>query len=389
MVLLLTDVFLLLTQVFLWLIVGLVTWFLLLKALPKPFLGLLVLFLILVVLAISFVQGPPTDGSIIEILWRIISFPFTPLGLGVILILILLSGRKLTLWARRLILGTLILLLFSSIPFVSYFLAQELESEAVELMQATIPPPPGARRVIVLLGQDSTRAFLRPRVGPPPVNPPRVDRAITPEVFDILSRLPVQLTDRGNSLIYAAQLYREEAARGADPLILISAGGRPGRLRREGERPEDISEARDIQLFLTQTLGIPEGGTLLDPNSFTARRSAEEVQRILVEQQRVNFGNQLMLVGTALNMNRAYLTFRQLFPDATLFPRPTNFYALPPADRLAPVAQGRDLVERQLLVTDFLPTANSFYVSSKAIEEYLNAFYYFLRGWIKPFGRAV
>ena len=57
MVLLLTDVFLLLTQVLLWIVIGLVTWFVLLKALPKAFLGMLVLLLILLLRTITLLRG--------------------------------------------------------------------------------------------------------------------------------------------------------------------------------------------------------------------------------------------------------------------------------------------------------------------------------------------
>lgn len=405
MVLLLTDVFLLLTQILIWLVVGLVTWFLLLRTLPRAFLGLLVLLLLLAVIALSFIQGPPADAGILQVLWRIISFPFTPLGLGLILLIILLSGRKLGDLARKLMIGALILLALGSIPFVSYFLAQELEFEAIELIQAQPALPAGARRVIVLLGQNTTRPFLRPRQGtvptfpepaacPPGCNPatqggpPKIDRPISAEAYDVLSRLPVQLTERGDNIIYAAQLYREETARGTNPLIFVSAGPRLGRQRKEGETKEDVSEARDIQIFLTQMMNVPEGSILLDHDGVSMRRSAENARRILVDEQRINYGNQITVVGTGLNMNRAFLTFRQVFDEATIFARPTDFYALPEGQRFARVAQGRDVVERQLEVVDFIPTIDAFYISSQAIEEYLNALYYFLRGWIKPFERT-
>jgi uncharacterized SAM-binding protein YcdF (DUF218 family) len=405
MVLLLTDVFLLLTQIFLWLLVGLATWFVLLRALPKPFLSLLVLLLILVVLALAFVQGPPAGGDTfggdtLESLWRVIAFPLTPFGLGFILLLLLLTGAKLKDFAKKLILLTLILLALSSVPIVSYFLVQELEFEAIELVQATPALPAGARRVIVLVGQDATRAFLRPRQeavpveptqpdcpqGCAPTTPPRrIDRPISAETYDVLSRLPIQLTEQGDNIIYAAQLYREETARGSNPLILVSAGSRISRLRRDGERPEDVSEAADIRTFLIDTMNVPAASILLDTNGFSVRRSAENARRILIDEQRLNFGNQIFLVDSAINMNRAYLTFLQEFNDATIVARPTDFYTLPQADRLGRVAQGRDVVQRQLLVSDFLPSVDAFYASSRALEEYLNAFYYFLRGWIRPF----
>ncbi|HEY9618703.1 MAG TPA: YdcF family protein [Microcoleaceae cyanobacterium] len=399
MVLLLADVFLLLTQVLLWIVVGLVTWFVLLKALPRAFLSMLVLLLILAVLVISFVGGAPADGGILETLWKIISFPLTPLGLGIVLIWVLLSGTKLTKVARNIMLVALLLLALASFPAVAYFLAQELEMEAVELIRATPPLESGAQRVIVLLGQGTTRTQLRPRRGEPPAEPkpascppectptsppPRIERPILEEQYQVLSNLPIQLTAQGNRLIYAARLYQEEGNRGTNPVIMVSAGTRNNRVWKEGEKKEDVSEARDIQTFLTQTMGVPERDMILNHDDGSVRRSAEQIQQIL-NGQRINYGNQLILVTSAINMHRSYLTFQRLFEDTLIIARPTDFYSLPPANRLAKVAQGADVVENRLLVSDFVPNVEAFYISSRAIEEYLTALYYFLRGWISMF----
>ncbi len=386
MVLLLTDVFLLLTQVLLWLLIGLVAWFVLLKALPRAFLGGLVLLLIVVVLALTFFQGPPNGaGTVLEILWRIISFPFTPLGLGLVLLTVLLTRKKLTEWMRRTILIVLTLVALGSLPVVAYYLAQELEMEAIELVR---PLPalnvPGARRVIVLMGQGTTRPFLRPPQDTRPTSPPKVERAISPETFQILSQQPIQLTEQGDRIFYAARLYQEELARGSNPVIIVSASDRSDRQRKEGERREDASESRDIQTFLTQTLGVRVADIRLGLDGNSIQNSALEVKRIL-SQQGINAANQLVLVTTGMNMHRAALTFGSVFDEAFVYARPTDFRTIPPASNLSQLVRGRDLVERQLQVTDFLPDARAFSLTSEAFEEYINAFYYFLRGWIKPF----
>lgn len=389
MVLLLTDVFLLLTQVLLWIVVGLVGWYVILKGLPRPFLSLLVLLLILAILALAFVQGPPSEGGVLEALWRVISFPLTPFGLGLILLLMLLSPRvKLGKWASRWVSLALILLALSSVPIVANYLAQELEYEAIEQVQATQPLPAGARRVIVLLGNGTTRLFVRPRQGTPPTAPPgQTDRPIAPASYDIISQQPVQVTEKADLLMYTAQLYQQEAAAGTNPLIVVSAGPRYERIRQTGEQDNDASEARDIQTFFSRTLNIPETSILLDSNGTNAHRSAENVRRLLTDQQ-INFGNQLLLVDSAISMNRSVLTFRQVFSDSTVYARPSDFYALPPQQSLARIVQGRDLIQRNVLVTDFIPTVDSFGISSRAIEEYLTSLYYFLRGWIRPFQPA-
>lgn len=384
MVLLLTDVFLLLTQVLLWLVIGLITWFVLLKALPRAFLGLLVLLLILVILALAFVGGAPRDGGVLEILWRIISFPLTPLGLALIFLALLLSGAKLAKWVRRVILVGLILLALGSVPFIAYFMAQELEMEAIELVRATPALPAGARRVIVLMGQGTTRLQLQPRVGAVPTNPPDIERPILEDTFQILSQLPIQITEKGDRIIYAAQLYREEIARGTSPLVVVSAGRRFDRLRREGDSNDDVSEAIAVRQMLTRTFNVPEGDILLEGENGNVRNSAVRV-RDLLNQRGINYGNQVVLVTSAIPMNRAALTFQRAFsPSTNIVVRPTDFRTLPQPGRLQRVLQGRDLIERQFLVIDFLPSAEAFCLASEAIEEYITSMYYFLRGWISP-----
>jgi uncharacterized SAM-binding protein YcdF (DUF218 family) len=582
MVLLLTDVFLLLTQVLLWMVVGLVAWFVLLRALPRAFLSLLVLLLILAILALSFVSGPPIDGGVLEILWRIISFPFTPLGLALVLLAILLSGTKLTDVTRRVILIGLVILALSSFPFVAYYLVQELELEAVEIICPTPSLPSGARRVIVLLGQGTTRSYLRPTITrnnalvpsdgetlseeafevlaqlplletveqisdrassenystftaflssqetssdavdssidgdlplaasqpvnlekefllaqqtpqtpqtpqtqqPPgtgsseqrraqdyeqraqelermseemknraeqgqgrleqlnerakegqdrieqmkkraeelqkraeelrrraeerqqripqgqtspspsrqstapspaasPSSPPkkRPKHVIRREAYNVLTSQPIQLTERGNRLIYAAQLYQQES--GNNPLILVSASTRLDRRQKDGEKREEISESADIQRFLTTTMNVPASGILLEHNSRSVRRSAENVKKLLADQN-INFGNQLTVVTTAMNMHRTALTFQRVFEDTNteIVVRPTDFHTIPPPDSIGDLATGNNLVERQIQASDFLPNADALYLSTQAIDEYISSFYYFLRGWM-------
>lgn len=401
MVLLLTDIFLLLTQVFLWLIVGLVIWFFLQKILSKQFLGILVLLLFLFVILMAFYQGGINQpGSVLEILWRVISYPLTPFGLGFILLVLLLTGFfKVGKWAARIIRGVLILLLLGSIPFIAYLLAQELEMEGIEFINPLPSLDAGARQVIVLLGRDTTRFQLRPRreavpsapsatptYCPPPCKPPdpppRVDRPLTETQYQVLSQLPVQMTVHGNRIVYAAKLYQESTGR--NPLIIISAGRRLDRKKQDGETWEEISEAQDIQTMLNQTFGVPNEAMIQDREEFGIRSSAENAQRLLRDQG-INYGRQLILIGSALNMNRAALTFEEVFDRDCIVARPTDFLTVPKADRLRSILQGRDVVERELQVTDILPSAEAFYVSSQAYQEYLTSFYYFLRRWIRPF----
>ncbi|BAU10070.1 hypothetical protein LEP3755_05500 [Leptolyngbya sp. NIES-3755] len=398
MVLLVTDVFVLLTQVLLWVVVGLFAWYVLLRLLPRPFLGGLVLLLLLGVAAFTFYTGSPDQG-IVGNIFRVIAIPFSPLGIILILLLIafseLLRGGKLSRTGLVVLRVAIPALLILSIPAVSYFLAQRAEAEAIEIARPVGAEtlPAGARRVIVTLAQDTTRLQLRPRTGPAPAAPAPMTpqlipppAPIPPQSFTLLTDQPVQLTESGDILTYTRQVYEEERARGTAPLIIVSAGDRPERLRRAGESINDVSEAADARRFL-QDMGVPEGDIIGDSNSPTIQQSAVNVRQEL-QRRGINFGNQLVLIDSAIQMNRAALTFRREFTNnnvpVTIIPRPTNFFTLPPREALRGRAQGRDLVERNVQIADLIPSIDALSLSSKVINEYLTSIYYFLRGWIRP-----
>jgi hypothetical protein len=398
MVLLVTDVFLLLTQVLLWILVGLAARFILFKALPKAFLGSLVLALLVIVSALTFFRGRPEPGLLGDI-WQIIAVLFNPLGLILVFLLIVwrdVENKGVTTTSKWLLRISVVSLLVLSLPLVSNFLVQRSEFEAIQIAQPTTPIlPAGARRVIVLMGQDTTRLQLRPRALPPPsATAQRGDQnslfqspePIREGTFDLLAN-QVQLTDKGSRILYAAQLFNEERSRGSNPLIVVTAGQRPGRPRKEGETEATASEAADITRLLITRLGVPGQEILTDSSSSTVRSSAEDVRKILGQNQ-VNFGGQLMIVTSALEMSRTSLTFQNDFSTAgqpiAVIPRPTDFATIPPKESLQARAQGRDLVERSLRVTDFLPSAEAFQISSQVLSESLTSLYYFLRGWLRP-----
>lgn len=398
MVLLVTDVFVLLTQVLLWVVVGLFAWYVLLRLLPRPFLGGLVLLLLLGVAAFTFYRGAPEQGLVGDI-FRIIAIPFSPLGIILILLLIafseLLRGGKLSRTGLIVLRVAIPALLILSIPAVSYFLAQRAEAEAIEIARPVGAEtlPAGARRVIVTLAQDTTRLQLRPRTQAPPAAPAPIPPQLIPPPspipagsFTLLADQPVQLTENGDILTYTQQVYNEERARGTAPLVIVSAGDRPERLRRAGESVNEVSEAADARRFL-QDLGIPPGDIIGDSNSPTIQQSAVNVRQEL-QRRGINFGNQLVLIDSAIQMNRAALTFNREFNSnnipLTVIARPTNFFTLPPREALRGQAQGRDVVERNFQLADLLPSIDALSLSSKVINEYLASIYYFLRGWIRP-----
>lgn len=393
MVLLVTDVFLLLTQVLLWILVGLAARFVLLKALPKAFLGSLVLVLLVVVAALTFFSGSPAPGLLGDV-WQIISVVLNPFGLLIVLLCIVWrdveNGGKTNKILLRI--GVASLLIFS-LPFVANFMAQRTEMEAVQIMRTDTPAlPAGSQRVIVLLGQNTTRLKLSPRVEAPPAEK-KADRngflppaePISQGRFDLLANLPIQLTERGDRIIGAAQAFRSES--GNNPLLIVSAGKRPERMEKRDEKKEDISEAADISKFLQSQLGIPGGAILTDNDSRSVIESATNVRKLL-EARNIRYGNQIMVVTSAIEASRTALTFaKELAPDGqgiTVISRPTNFYTIPPKGTLESRTQGKDLIERNFMVADLMPSVDSLQLSTKVLNEALTSLYYFLRGWIRP-----
>ncbi|NDJ17710.1 YdcF family protein [Myxacorys almedinensis] len=393
MVLLVTDVFVLLTQVLLWVVVGIFAWYVLLRLLPRVFLGGLVLLLLLGVAVFTFFRGSPDTGLIGDI-WRIISVPFTPLGLLLILLLIaladLIRGRVLSGTGIILLRVAIPILLILSLPAVSYFLAQRAEAEAIQDIRLVPEAELGAaQRVIIVLAQDTTRLQLRPRqldapapTGATPESPPFIPPPdpISETSYLLISNQPIQLTERGNRLIYAAQLAQQQGG-----LVVVSAGSRPGRDRREGESPESVSEAQDAATFL-RSRGVTN--LLEDPRSETVHDSAVNVRELLARNN-IDYNGQVTLVTSAIEMPRAVSTFRQEFAAQqegtfSVLPRPTDFYTVPSREALRNRVQGRDLIERNFRLADILPNVDALSLSSKVINEYITSIYYFLRGWIRP-----
>ena len=391
MVLLVTDVFLLLTQVLLWVLVGLAARFVLFKALPKVFLGGLVLALLAGVTALTFFKGAPEAGLLGDI-WQILSVILNPFGLVIILLCVVWrdveSGGKFNKVVLRI--GVASLLIFS-LPIVSNFLAQRTEMEAVQIMQEA-PPLNGAQRVIVLMGQNTTRLKLRPRTEAAPAEK-KVDRngilpppePISEGKFSMLTNLPLQLTEQGDRILEAARIFNSE--RGNNPVLIISAGRRTDRMEKKDEKKENISEAADISRLLQSQFGIPGTAIIQDNDSRTVIEAAQNVRKIL-ETRNIRYGNQIMVVTSAIEASRTALTFaREIAPDGqgvTIISRPTDFYTVPPAASLANRAKNADLIERNFMVSDLMPNVDSLQLSTKVISEAMTSLYYFLRGWIRP-----
>lgn len=341
--------FLLLTRVLVWLLVALIVYYVLLQWIPKQYLTFIGGLLILAITVMAFLNP---NEPIVSAGWSILSFPLKPVGMSIVLLSLGLGKLKkgsITNVGKNQIWAAFIILLLSSIPVLAYGLAQQAELEGLQLeqrrqqiCQGVCPADvaPAAQRTagaIVVLGQGTTQAYLP-------------------------YRTQIQLTETGDRILYAAQLYRDQVSLGNNPIVIVSAGPR---LEITGNR----SEATDIASLLSN-MGVPQDRIVIEPRGLDVRTSAVAVAEVL--QRRGIVPRRVILVSSGLNIRRANLSFANL--GVQVIPRPTDFYTF----------QAGAVPSRRLQVTDFIPSVEALTVTTRVVDEYLSSIYYFLRGWLTP-----
>jgi hypothetical protein len=117
--------FLLLSRVLLWLLIGTVAYSLFQRFYPSgTFVGRLVLVLVLIVIALSFIN--PNEPAVAS-LWRVVSFPLKPLGASVLLMIFAaqkIKGGAIEKPGGYLLGWSLTILLLASTPAIAYFLVR-------------------------------------------------------------------------------------------------------------------------------------------------------------------------------------------------------------------------------------------------------------------------
>jgi uncharacterized SAM-binding protein YcdF (DUF218 family) len=251
---------------------------------------------------------------------------FYPLGLASISLVVALV----TLWKRPrtaaiAIALALTLLLVPSNAWVSHILVRSLEWQNLPLA-----PVPHAEAIVVLGG--ATKSAFPPR--------PSVD-----------------LSEHGERVIYAAQLYRQKKA----PMIILSGG----RIDWYGK---GTPESADMALVLT-SIGIPAEALVQEPNSLNTYENAVNVRKIL----ELRGIHQILLVTSAMHMPRALKIFQHQGID--VIPAPADFL----------VSQGEmeELTgSPKALLLNLLPDTENLRQFTDALREYLGIFVYSLRGWL-------
>ncbi|MBD0387189.1 MAG: hypothetical protein ICV54_11880 [Nostoc sp. C3-bin3] len=149
--------FLLLSRVLLWLLIGTIVYSLFQRFYPSgSFVGRLILVVILVIVALSFLN--PNEPAVAS-LWRMLSFPLRPLGASVLMMIFAaqrIKGGGIDKPGGYLIGWALTILLLASTPAVAYFLYRAPLAMTGETYVATVTPS----ETLVALGQQTTTANI-------------------------------------------------------------------------------------------------------------------------------------------------------------------------------------------------------------------------------------
>lgn len=349
----------LVTRVILLAIVLYVFWVWVLQRVPKVYLTWLGGIFIVLFVLIAFLE--PTNDAVSAVA-DVLFFPFTPLGLSLILIASALRGGVKSISNGGQILAALIILTVASLPIVAYTLTEQAQVAAsAQLPQERLTQPVAA---IVVLGDGTNPTDPIYRAGGP-INQLGGDFG----------------TGFYTRLDYAAQLYQLQSERGNQPFVVVSPGVQ---IEADGTVIEE-----NIRAILTGK-GVPNELIIVDTKSKDIRSSALAVSELLAaqglkvellinEEERVPVIDRrsnefsIILVSPALSMRRTRLTFAQALnlPELNVVPVPTDFYAFQLQGELS-LARFRDLI----------PNAEALALSTRVVKEYLIYMYYFIRGWL-------
>jgi uncharacterized SAM-binding protein YcdF (DUF218 family) len=170
-------------------------------------------------------------------------------------------------------------------------------------------------------------------------------------------RLNVDLSERGDRVLYTAQLYKQ----GKAPLVIISGG-------RVEWMESGAPEATDVKNMLVSEFGLPAAAIVEEPDSLNTYENAVNVKKIL-EQRQIQ---KILLVTSAFHMPRSMRIFRKLNIEAIAAP----------SDYLAP----QSLVEEPLrtpeaFLLSLLPSSERLEKFTIALKERFGTWTYILKGW--------
>ena len=249
-----------------------------------------------------------------------------PLGLGLLLQLMAIGGRKRR-WGLSLSITGWLVIAVPAMPVVSDALLRQLEDQAAALTPASIPK---ADAVLVLGGG------IRPA--------PTQD-------------LGVEVSEAGDRLLCGVRLWKQ----GTAP-VLITSGARVSFQPNDPIAPEAV-----LSQQLAQELGVPASAVLLNDQARTTAEEAQRIKQLAAEQG----WKQLILVTSAFHMPRALASFK----------RQSNLKIIPVACdyRLDPQSKDQPFSWQELMI-DLIPSSDSLQQTTQVLKEHLGLLVYKLRG---------
>ena len=249
-----------------------------------------------------------------------------PLGLAcVLLVVALVMSWRRSRWVPLPVVLALIVLLLGSNSWVANSLVRSLEWQHIPV--GKLP----TADAIVLLGGATKSAF-----------PPRP---------------AVDLSEEGDRVLYAAQLFRE----GKAPVVIASGG-------RIDWRGGGLAESSDMADILV-SLGVPNSAILQDSKSLNTYQNAVNVRQIMQEQGI----RRVLLVTSAMHMPRSLRIFQRQGIEA--IPAPTDFL-------ITQQEINEPSSSPQATLLNLVPDADQLQNTTRALKEYIGTVVYHLRGWL-------
>ncbi|MGD1942733.1 MAG: YdcF family protein [Leptolyngbyaceae cyanobacterium] len=361
----------LLTRILVWAAFGLLIWYFINKIIPKNFLTVFGGAIILALIFLSFAfTGDPTISAI----RRIISFPLTPLGLTITILLFSFRDVSFENGFKKIngqwVAIAFVILVVSSLPLVARVLVNQAEQSVQrayaeqqgicqDVCPADVPAaaPLGQIVGIVVLGDNMDA------VRTPAELSSRIENTATPSPAASLSPI---LLSRLNS---ASRLYNRVQQAGGAPFVMVTAGPVVGNSERRTQKEQVLRQV------LTAN-GVPDAEISVNRNGLNAREAMKDARDLLEERGQLDGegtrqlnSNRVAIVAPALTMRRAALTFEE--GNLQVVAWPTNFYGseFSTEDTLA-------------LLSDLVPNVEALRLTTAYVEETTALVGYFLRGWL-------
>jgi len=359
-----------LTQIMLIVLIGVIVWQALLKgtgkdAKPRDYVAWFGLALILFFLILSLITP---NAPVVITFGSILTFPLKPLGLAILLLFFGLGeikrkGNSITNNGINKIWAAFLILTIFSLPLVANLLAQRVQQDVIAGYQAALGRHETVGAIVLLAHSATQLSLLAPN--------------------------QLQLNDPSDRILQTVQEYDRQLYldREDSPKIIVSAGPKVGfESYSKSNRPEADKIAATLE-----SLGIPSEDILRERTGVDVHSSAEAIKKQYVDSRKIS--KRVILVTSALNMQRARHTFAQLGIDT--IPSPAGFYNLQ-ADS-TPKVQVRTSQKgacdtlsisiqnaRKTRISDLIPSPEGLLISTRVINEFWTSVYYFLRGWLAP-----